>query len=251
MEKRVILSWSGGKDSTYLLIECLRIGMRIDEVFFADTGAEFKYMTDVYIPRVMKYCKDNFGFDNFKILKPKTTWDDWFFKKKVRGENKGQIYAFPLSRKCHLNSALKMQPINEYYKTLEGEYIVLIGIAANEPERYNRLKANERAPLYEWNIHEDIINDELKKIGLYNKLYDTFDRLGCFGCSNINMNELRKYRKHYTEDWNKLLQYGKYAEDHATKRRFAEFKKGYTLSELEHVFSTEDRQVSMFDLYSF
>jgi len=63
MNKRLIkhiISFSGGKDSTAMLIRMIELGMQIDEILFADTGVEFPEMYDyireveIYIGRKIK-----------------------------------------------------------------------------------------------------------------------------------------------------------------------------------------------------
>ena len=41
---KVIVSFSGGKDSTYMLFEMMKRREKIDEVVFFDTGWEFPQM---------------------------------------------------------------------------------------------------------------------------------------------------------------------------------------------------------------
>jgi 3'-phosphoadenosine 5'-phosphosulfate sulfotransferase (PAPS reductase)/FAD synthetase len=231
-----IVSFSGGKDSTLMLLLMLEKGMPIDDIIFADTGMEFQELYD-YIERIE-------GVIGRKItrLKPKKTWDDIFFRPKLKGDNKGTVTYFPRIKGCNMQTYLKMEPIKRYYRSIEGEYTVYIGIARNEPDRYERLKDNERAPLYEWGIDELFVIQELKRRGLHNPLYDTFDRLGCYTCPNINLKELRLMRKRYPDEYAKLMWYGEQAEKNATSRRFAEFKPGWTLSELEKRFQAEDMQ---------
>jgi len=79
-------------------------------------------------------------------------------------------------------------------------------------------------------------------MGLHNPLYDTFDRLGCYTCPNMTIRELRLMRKRYPKEYAKLMWYGEQAEKHATKRRFAEYKPGWTVAELERRFQQEDMQ---------
>ena len=43
---KYILSFSGGKDSTYLLLELIRRDYPLDEVRFFDTGWEYPAMYD-------------------------------------------------------------------------------------------------------------------------------------------------------------------------------------------------------------
>ena len=235
-----IVSFSGGKDSTYMLIKMLEKNMPIDDVIFADTGMEFQELYD-YIDRIEKLI-------GLKItrLKPKKTWDDLFFHKKQRGRHIGQINAFPMTMACDMTRQLKLDTIERYYRSIKGDFTVYIGIAFNEPERYERLKPNEKAPLYEWQITEDFIIEELKRMGLHNPLYDTFDRIGCYTCPNMTIKELRLMRKRYPKEYAKLLWYGEQAEKHATKRRFAEYKPGWTVAELERRFQMEDMQGALF-----
>ena len=234
-----IVSYSGGKDSTLMLLLMIEKNMPIDDVIFADTGMEFQELYD-YIERIEKLT-------GLKItrLKSKKTWDDVFFHKKKRGGYIGQINAFPMTMACIMADRLKRAPIQEYYTRIKDDYTVYIGIARNEPKRYARLKENERAPLYEWGITEDFVIAELKRRGLHNPLYDTFDRLGCYTCPNMNLKELRLMRKRYPAEYEKLMWYGEQAELHATRRRFAEFKPGWTVSELEERFKKEEVQVEL------
>lgn len=231
-----IVSFSGGKDSTLMLLMMLEKGMPIDDIIFADTGMEFQELYD-YVERIE-------GVIGRKVtrLKARKTWDDLFFAKKKRGGHIGQINGFPMTMACIMTDRLKQVPIREYYNSIEGDYTVYIGIAHNEPDRYERLKENERAPLYEWGIDELFVIQELKRRGLHNPLYDTFDRLGCYTCPNINLKELRLMRKRYPAEYAKLMWYGEQAEKNATSRRFAEYKPGWTVAELERRFQQEDLQ---------
>lgn len=231
-----IVSFSGGKDSTLMLLMMLEKGMPIDDIIFADTGMEFQELYD-YIERI-----ENFISRKVTRIKGKKTWDDLFFHSKGKGNNVGQINGFPMTMACVMTDRLKQRPIQQYYRSIEGDYTVYIGIARNEPDRYERLKDNERAPLYDWGIDENFVIQELKRRGLHNPLYDTFDRLGCYTCPNMNLKELRLMRKRYPAEYAKLLWYGEQAEKNATSRRFAEFKPGWTLSELEKRFQFEDLQ---------
>jgi 3'-phosphoadenosine 5'-phosphosulfate sulfotransferase (PAPS reductase)/FAD synthetase len=67
-----IVSFSGGKDSTLMLLMMLEKDMPVDDIIFADTGMEFKELYE-YIERIE-------GAIGRKItkLKPIKTWDDIF-----------------------------------------------------------------------------------------------------------------------------------------------------------------------------
>ena len=49
-----IISFSGGKDSTAMLLMMLEQNMPIDEIIFCDTGKEFPQMYE-HIEKVQKY----------------------------------------------------------------------------------------------------------------------------------------------------------------------------------------------------
>ena len=49
-----VVSFSGGKDSTALLLRMLELGMRVDEIIFCDTGVEFPQMYE-HIDKVERY----------------------------------------------------------------------------------------------------------------------------------------------------------------------------------------------------
>lgn len=49
-----IVSFSGGKDSTLMLLMMLEKGMPIDDIIFADTGMEFQELYD-YVDRIERH----------------------------------------------------------------------------------------------------------------------------------------------------------------------------------------------------
>ena len=49
-----IVSFSGGKDSTAMLLKMIEEDMKIDDIIFCDTGIEFPSMYD-HIEKVEKY----------------------------------------------------------------------------------------------------------------------------------------------------------------------------------------------------
>lgn len=107
-----------------------------------------------------------------------------------------------------------------------------IGIAYDEPKRFQKLDKNEKAPLYEWKMTELDCLQYTKKKGLYNPLYDKFNRLGCWFCIKQSLNDLRILRKDYPELWKMLLNWQL---DSAVK-----FRTDYSVQELEEKFKKEE-----------
>ena len=88
---RHIVSFSGGKDSTAMLLKMIEENMQIDEIIFCDTGVEFPAMYE-HIRKVEKYIERP-----ITILKSKYTFEYLMFDYvKTKGKNKGKKgYSWP------------------------------------------------------------------------------------------------------------------------------------------------------------
>jgi hypothetical protein len=60
----------------------------------------------------------------------------------LKGDNKGIVTYFPRILGCNMQTYLKLEPIRRYLRSIKGDYTVYIGIAKNEPQRYERLRDN-------------------------------------------------------------------------------------------------------------
>ena len=84
-----IVSFSGGKDSTALLLKMLENNMQIDEIIYCDTGKDFPQMYK-HIDKVKKYIKEKYNKE-ITILKAEKSFDYYMFEHiKTRGKNKGK-----------------------------------------------------------------------------------------------------------------------------------------------------------------
>lgn len=209
-----IVSYSGGKDSTAMLLKMIDEGWPIDEIVFiqimaTDTlGAEFPYMYE-YLDKVDQYCKDHIGIGITRVMHPQgLTFENYFYRQTAKGKNKGRIYGWPYTLGAWCNSRLKMIPIDNYFNS-QGPHKRYIGIAVDEPKRLARLEANEVAPLAEWGMTEADCLEYLKEKGFYNKLYDDFKRLGCWFCPKQNLKSLKIVHDKYPELWQQLLEWDK------------------------------------------
>lgn len=230
-----IVSFSGGKDSTAMLLKMIENNMQIDEIVYCEVmatstlGGEYPEMYE-YLDKVDEYLMKTIG-KKITRIKPDISFEEQFYTKKKRGNYKNEIYGFPLVFCAWCNSTLKVKPIDKYLKS-KGEYISYIGIAYDEPERFKRLDHNEKAPLYEWKMTEADCLKYVKEKGLYNSLYDKFERLCCWFCVKQSLNNLRILRKDYPEYWNLLLKWQTDSE--------IRFKPTYTMQQLEEKFKKED-----------
>ncbi len=219
-----IVSFSGGKDSTAMLIRMIELNMPIDEIVFADTGLEFPELYD-YIKKV-----ENYIGRKIKILKSKYTWDQRFYGKRVRGHNKGNMRGFP---KVHIvdwcNRDLKMWQLNKFCKG----NIVYLGIASDEKHRIQLNNKNLKYPLIDWGWTEKKCLSYLKEKGLASHLYKKFKRLGCWLCPKQNKDSLRVLYQDYPKLWKKLKQYEKDSP--------VEFRPNFKLKEIEEKWGNQNK----------
>ena len=102
-EKKYIVSFSGGKDSTAMLLLLIENNRPIDEIIFCDTGMEFQDMYE-HIEKV----KEMIGLP-ITVLKSDKSFEYYMFDHiKTKGKNKGQKgYSWPDFRNRWCTQVLK------------------------------------------------------------------------------------------------------------------------------------------------
>lgn len=190
---KYILSFSGGKDSSFLALELIRRKYRLDEAVFFDTGWETKEMYE-HIEKFKKIFVEN-GI-KFVTLYPTYSFDDLFAKYSWCGGN------------CRWGTTYKTMAIDKYFRENEGA-VQYIGIAADETERLKKERAEyRRFPLAEWGFTEAECLQGCYDAGFdFGGMYEHLDRLSCKFCKNKNLEELRSIRKFYPEWWEELKGY--------------------------------------------
>ena len=177
-----------------MLLKMIENNMPIDEIVYCNImatstiGAEYPEMYK-YLDKVDRYLIKIIGKKITRLQSP-ISFEKQFYTVKQRGKYEGKIYGFPWNLGAWCNSVLKVSTLDKYFKQ-QGKYISYIGIAYDEPKRYERLAANERAPLYEWRMTEKDCLQYTKEKGLYNPLYDKFKRLGCWFCVKQGLDSFR------------------------------------------------------------
>lgn len=200
---KYILSFSGGKDSTFLLLELIRRRYPLDEVVFFDTGWEFPVMYE-HIEKCKKICEEN-GI-KFVTLHPPKSFDFEMFERRKRKRATGEIVKGNswCGGACRWGTIVKQKTLNDYCK---GK-IVYLGICSDEPQRLQKLEDHKRAPLAEWGITEAECLRGCYDAGFdWGGMYEHLDRLSCKFCKNKNLRELRNIRKYYPEVWDELKDY--------------------------------------------
>lgn len=236
-----VVSLSGGKDSTAMLLMMLEKGMPVDIILFCDTGLEFpdmyKHLDEIenYTGRKITRLKAPFSFEYYfidVIVKRKNEQE--FIEKYGRLYN-GNSWPGPRQRWC--TSRLKDAPREKFLSLLKKQYTVIeyVGIAADEEYRLKRKvnkKENVRHPLVEWGMTENECLRYCYEKGFdWNGLYKYFKRVSCWCCPLQPLSELRILYNYYPELWKQLREW-----DDKTWRKF---RADYSVRELEIRFEFE------------
>ena len=227
-----IVSFSGGKDSTAMLLRMLEENMQVDEIIYCDTYKEFPQMYK-HIEKIKKYIKEKYNKE-ITTLKAEKDFDYYMFEhEKTRGKNKGKRgygWSTMLCRWCTSN--LKTNVINKYLKAKNEEYTEYIGIACDEPKRIK----DKCYPLIDWGMTEkDCLHYCYERGFDWDGLYEHFDRVSCWCCPLKNLKELEILYKYYPELWEELKK--------MDKRAYNQFRKDYSVEQLEEKFKQLGRLI--------
>ena len=228
--KFYVVSLSGGKDSTAMLLRLIEEHRPIDLILFCDTGLEFPQMyehlmrLEAYIGRPITRLRAEHNFEYyFLYYTPK--------RKNPRLDGlSGMSWAGPCNRWC--TGMMKTRVIKRYLKELKKDYEVIeyIGIAADEPKRVK----DACYPLVEWGMTEQDCLAYCYERGFdWGGLYTIFKRVSCWCCPLQSTDELRKLYTHFPYLWEQLLRW-----DDLTWRQF---RKDYSVRDLTVRFALEQK----------
>ena len=194
---KTILAWSGGKDSTATAILAKLHNVKIDSIVTV--------MPDPF------QCELDFLRSFEQYIGQRVTvlsgpsFDDYFWRKKVRGPHKGSIYGWPFTVFRTCARVLKWEPMKAHAKN-QGECKFLIGIAKGEARRI--LEPNESL-LLKYGLTEEDAKNLCIAHGLLNPVYDHFNRIGCVRCPKQGREALKKVAELEPVKFNWMLEHDK------------------------------------------
>ena len=243
-EEYHVVSCSGGKDSTALVIGMYERGMRVDEVIGCNEGYWWPEAVDTFYK-----VGEITGF-KMTMLQPdeEHQFDYLMFEKEItkgpHAGSKGYDWPSMMNRWC--TTFCKARVIDGYLKPLKEKYCVVqyIGIAADESKRTNKFagidhQLEKRYPLVEWGMTERDCLQYCYDHGItWNGLYSHFHRMSCWLCPLQSLRDARSLYHFYPDKWEQLK-----AMDDKSRNKWKITK---SVRDLERRFKREDSQMSLF-----
>lgn len=248
-----VVSLSGGKDSTAMLLMLLERGEPVADVVFFDTGWEF--------PEMYEHLAKIETFTGLKITRLRARLPvgvetekspfDWMLSEYPvvrRGTRQvhmvGRGWPAATRRWCtgRKQQALKAHLLALTHQSgLELPLRQCIGFAADEQHRLDGVtKRNsawcvQRYPLVEWGVTEaDALAYCYKRGFTWDGLYHFFNRVSCFCCPLQPLDELRTLHGYFPDLWQRMLVMESWLPEN--RRRF----KDSSVSALDARFAAEE-----------
>lgn len=219
--KKHIVSFSGGKDSTTMLLLLIDRKVKIDHIVFADTTLELPGMLD-YIFTVQEHIKRK-----IIITRPARSFDELFYGKIVRGKRKGQIKGLPaVLYPCYWNAESIRDPMQPFTNS---NYVYL-GITSDESRRATQRRYFTPVyPLVRLGITSNDCFSFLTDRNLLNPLYNRTKRTGCWLCPRQTVSQLRNLFLYYPDLWSQLKHYASLSYEFSPCLNISDLDKRFTL----------------------
>ena len=226
-----IISFSGGKDSTALLLLMIENSIPFDEVVFCDTGLEYPEVYDH-----IKLVEKQLNLTVTKLASNKS-FEYWLkIHKKTKGLNKDRLgYGWPDHRVRWCTTLLKSRVMQKYLRSCNlaiNEVVEYHGITIDEIQRTKKNNDGRRIeyPLCSYNLTQADTLDFCYDRGFHwNGFYKFHKRANCYCCPLQSLEELYFLYTHYPNLWQdlKTLDIGVWRK----------FRKDYSISDLEEKFN--------------
>lgn len=226
-----IISFSGGKDSTALILLMIKKAVSFDEIIFCDTGMEYPEVYS-HITLIEKRLKLN-----ITRLKSKKSFKYWLADhKKQKGKNEGKNgYGWPDHRVRWCTTLLKTNLIKSYLKKYKEKGINVIEYHGITWDEKNRTKKNKDGRVIEYPLckyrysQKDTLKLCLENGYNWDGLYFKFKRANCYCCPLQTLDELQILYTSYPKLWKEIKM--------IDKSSWRKFRKDYTFLELEEKFN--------------
>ena len=194
MKKIYVASFSGGKDSTAMILRLIKEKKKLHYVVFYDTGMEFKATYEVV--KQIKARVETYGAV-FVWIKSETDFLVDMLLRPVKERETGNIhYGYDWCGGCtRWRTSHKVSAINKFLASLDGEVHQYIGMAADEQDRFEDVETIHY-PLDQWNMTEaDALaycyENGIRWLENGICLYSILKRVSCWCCKNKNREELK------------------------------------------------------------
>lgn len=231
-----IASFSGGKDSTAMVLRLIEEKRPLDHVVFFDTQLEFGAVYSV-VDKVRRIVEDA-GIQFTTLRNRDPVWMDML----ARPTRSGKFGYGWCGGNCRWITRFKQQEIARFRKSVGGG-VQYIGIAADEA---HRMKDGNLYPLVEWGMTESDCLTYCHDHDIYweedgVELYSIYRRVSCWCCRYTGLGELRNMYHHQPKYWGWLK---------GLQHKMPEYPfrlDGKTLFDLEERFRKEDEQMELFE----
>lgn len=193
---KIIFQFSGGKDSSLVLIKSLPIIKELKKEYFicfVDTGVEYPCL----IKHCVKFIKE-IG-ENLIILTPKKSWWEIFGKKKE--------WPSSIFRPCMFD--LINDTINKFVDKQKDKILIIRGgkksqKTINSDGKDNTFQISEGKNILNpiFNMEKEIFEKEIKKINIWEGYKKGFKRTCCWVCPFQRKEHYETMKKEYPGLWN-------------------------------------------------
>lgn len=204
-ERKWVISWSGGKDSTATVILCHKYGIPIKRIIYV------RMMWDEKLPATLpvmtsfvdraKAVFESWGYpvDIMPSIKTaKSLTEKVYFRSKVHPEKNGKPYGVMAFGRGHCKfTGVKQDTIKSLVHSDDFE---LIGYAVDEEDRIHRLTDRKQSVMCTLGVTEVDAFNVCREFGLLSPLYDMkISRDGCWFCPNAGVKEREILKAQYPE----------------------------------------------------
>ncbi len=197
-----VVSFSGGKDSTAMLLMMHKLGMPIDEVVFADLGKEH---AEIYAHIAAVEARLGLNVTRIDCV---AEFERRFASAAIgRGKRRGQNGYGWCSIRTRWCTGMKVQAIRDHVaERFPAEPVTFyVGIAWDESQRLASFGPGTRAPLCDWRVTEPYALLYCQREGFdFGGHYDRFSRASCWCCPLQPIEELYALWHERPELWTAL-----------------------------------------------